>query len=276
MLRDDPWQIIVPAKVYRELEKRCKCAGCVPNVVDIIIRVTEEYHLQIADLAAAAGRSFRPRPSAMRRKRNRRSAMKGEAQVIERLNEALFLELGAVNQYWVHFRLPARLGLQKLAAKERAESIEEMHHADKLIERIIFLEGHPNLQRVAPLRIGQTIKEVLEADLAGEYDARKAYKASRELCESLGDYVSKNLFEELLADEEGHIDFLETPAAAAQHDRRRRSTASSIRNRPTRPSRAAESRSWKPAAPSGRFLSARGLTFVPALFTLRRREQRRP
>ena len=126
--------------------------------------------------------------------------MKGEAQVIERLNEALFLELGAVNQYWVHFRILDDWGFKKLAAKERAESIEEMHHADKLIERIIFLEGHPNLQRVAPLRIG----------LAGEYDARKAYKASRELCESLGDYVSKNLFEELLADEEGHIDFLET------------------------------------------------------------------
>ena len=85
-----------------------------------------------------------------------------------------------------------------------------MHHADRLIERIIFLEGHPNLQRVAPLRIGQNIKEVLEADLAGEYDARTAYKASRELCAELGDYVSKNLFEELLTDEEGHIDFLET------------------------------------------------------------------
>ncbi len=136
--------------------------------------------------------------------------MKGEPQVIERLNEALFLELGAVNQYWVHFRILSDWGYTKLAAKERAESIEEMHHADRLIERIIFLEGHPNLQRVAPLRIGQTIKEVLECDLAGEYDARKAYKASRELCESLGDYVSKNLFEALLADEEGHIDFLES------------------------------------------------------------------
>jgi bacterioferritin len=136
--------------------------------------------------------------------------MKGEVQVIERLNEALFLELGAVNQYWVHFRLLADWGFQKLAAKERAESIEEMHHADKLIERIIFLEGHPNLQRLAPLRIGQNIKEVLEADLAGEYDARKAYKSSRELCAELGDYVSMKLFEELLADEEGHIDFLET------------------------------------------------------------------
>ncbi|AKR57156.1 bacterioferritin [Youhaiella tibetensis] len=136
--------------------------------------------------------------------------MKGEAQVIERLNEALFLELGAVNQYWVHYRLLSDWGFQKLAAKERAESIEEMHHADRLIERIIFLEGHPNLQRVAPLRIGQTIKEVLEADLAGEYDARTAYKKSRELCADLGDYVSKELFDELLKDEEGHIDFLET------------------------------------------------------------------
>ncbi len=136
--------------------------------------------------------------------------MKGEGQVIERLNEALFLELGAVNQYWVHYRLLEDWGYTKLADKERAESIEEMHHADKLIERIIFLEGHPNLQRVAPLRIGQTIKEVLECDLAGEYDARTAYKASRELCESLGDYVTKNLFEELLEDEEGHINFLES------------------------------------------------------------------
>lgn len=136
--------------------------------------------------------------------------MKGEPDVIERLNEALFLELGAVNQYWVHHRLLDDWGVQKLSAKERAESIEEMHHADKLIERIIFLDGHPNLQRVAPLRIGQTVKEVLEADLAGEYDARAAYKASRELCEKLGDYVSKNLFEALLTDEEAHIDFLET------------------------------------------------------------------
>jgi bacterioferritin len=137
-------------------------------------------------------------------------SMKGEAQVIERLNEALFLELGAVNQYWVHFRMLDDWGFQKLAKKERAESIEEMHHADRLIERIIFLEGHPNLQRVAPLRIGQNVKEVLEADLAGEYDARTAYKASREICDKLGDYVSKELFDDLLEDEEGHINFLET------------------------------------------------------------------
>ena len=104
-------------------------------------------------------------------------------------------------------------GYTKLAKKERAESIEEMQHADKLVARIIFLEGHPNLQSVAPLRIGQNVKEVLESDLAGEYDARASYKKSREICQEIGDYVTMKLFEELLADEEGHIDFLETQLA---------------------------------------------------------------
>ncbi|WP_337267905.1 bacterioferritin [Oryzifoliimicrobium ureilyticus] len=136
--------------------------------------------------------------------------MKGDIKVIERLNEALFLELGAVNQYWVHYRLLEDWGYIKLAKKERAESIEEMNHADKLVARIIFLEGHPNLQTLAPLRIGQNVKEVLEADLAGEYDARASYKESRDICHAAGDYVSMKLFEELLMDEEGHIDFLET------------------------------------------------------------------
>ena len=136
--------------------------------------------------------------------------MKGDKKVIERLNEALFLELGAVNQYWLHYRLTKDWGLTKLAEKERAESIEEMHHADKLIDRIIFLEGHPNLQTVAPLRIGQTVQEVLESDLAGEYEARNSYKESRDICHEAGDYVSMKLFEELMIDEEGHIDFLET------------------------------------------------------------------
>ncbi|RST86797.1 bacterioferritin [Aquibium carbonis] len=136
--------------------------------------------------------------------------MKGEPQVIERLNEALFLELGAVNQYWLHYRLLDDWGYAKLAKKEREESIEEMHHADKIIERIIFLEGHPNLQSIGALRIGENVKEVLEADLAGEYDARTSYKKSREICHQLGDYVTMQLFEELLKDEEGHIDFLET------------------------------------------------------------------
>ena len=136
--------------------------------------------------------------------------MKGKDKVIERLNEALFLELGAVNQYWLHYRLLDDWGYAKLAKKEREESIEEMNHADKLVERIIFLEGHPNLQNVAPLRIGQNIREVLEADLAGEHEAWASYTKSREICEAEGDYVTKNLFEELIADEEGHIDFLET------------------------------------------------------------------
>ncbi len=136
--------------------------------------------------------------------------MQGEKRVIERLNEALFLELGAVNQYWLHYRLLDDWGFKKLAKKEREESIEEMHHADKIIERIIFLEGHPNLQSVGPLRIGQNVKEVLESDLAGEYDARSSYKESREICDELGDYVTMKLFEDLLKDEEGHIDFLET------------------------------------------------------------------
>jgi len=136
--------------------------------------------------------------------------MRGESKVIERLNQALFLELGAVNQYWVHYRLLEDWGYARLAAKERAESIEEMHHADKLIARIIFLEGHPNLQQVAPLKIGQNIREVLEADLAGEHEARASYLQSRQICHDHGDIVSMKLFEELLADEEGHIGFIET------------------------------------------------------------------
>lgn len=136
--------------------------------------------------------------------------MKGSDKVIERLNIALFLELGAVNQYWLHYRLLDDWGLTKLAKKEREESIEEMGHADKIVERIIFLGGHPNLQTLAPLRIGQDVKEVLEADLAGEHEALASYTESRDICEAEKDYVSKNIFEELLQDEEGHVDFLET------------------------------------------------------------------
>src|SRR5690606_37400682 len=97
-----------------------------------------------------------------------------------------------------------------LAKKEREESIEEMQHADKLVERIIFLEGFPNMQSLDPLRIGQSLKEVIEADLAGEYSARALYKEAREICLNAGDYVSMRLFEDLMEDEEGHIDFLET------------------------------------------------------------------
>ena len=136
--------------------------------------------------------------------------MKGSEKVIERLNEALHLELGAINQYWLHYRLLDDWGYGKLAKKEKEESLEEMVHADKIIERIIFLEGHPNLQTVAPLNIGRTVKEVLEADLAGEMEALASYKKSREVCREEGYYVSMQIFEQLLTDEEGHADFLET------------------------------------------------------------------
>lgn len=137
--------------------------------------------------------------------------MKGSDVVIARLNEALFLELGAVNQYWLHHRLLEDWGFTRLAKKERAESIEEMHHADRIVARIIFLEGHPNMQTLAPLRIGQTVREVLKADLAGELDAVASYRRSRDVCREEGDYVSMKLFEELLTDEEGHVeDSLET------------------------------------------------------------------
>jgi len=136
--------------------------------------------------------------------------MKGDKEVIDFLNEALKLELGAVNQYWLHYRLVEDWGFTRLARKEREESIEEMHHADRIIERIIFLEGLPNLQYIAPLMIGQNIKEVLECDLKGEYIAQEFYTKARDICRNHKDYVSMDLFEHLLKDEEGHIDFIET------------------------------------------------------------------
>lgn len=136
--------------------------------------------------------------------------MKGSAKVIEYLNKALRHEMTAVNQYWLHYRLTEDWGYTKFAKKEREESLEEMQHADQLVQRIIFLEGHPNMQSLDPLMIGQDIKEVLESDLKGEYSARALYKEAREVCHAEGDYVSMKLFEELLGDEEGHIDFLET------------------------------------------------------------------
>ena len=136
--------------------------------------------------------------------------MKGDPKVIDYLNQSLRHELTAVNQYWLHYRLLEDWGFAKLAKKERAESIEEMQHADKLADRIIFLDGFPNMQQFNPLKIGQNIKEVLEADLEGEYDARALYTEAREVCRVAADYVSMKLFEDLLADEEGHINFLET------------------------------------------------------------------
>ncbi len=136
--------------------------------------------------------------------------MKGNKAVIDILNDSLKHELGAINQYWLHYRMLHNWGYTKLAHKERKESIEEMQHADKLVDRILFLEGHPNLQHVAPLMIGQTLKEVLECDLKGELNARELYTRARDTCRDAQDYVTMQLFEKLLQDEEEHIDFLET------------------------------------------------------------------
>jgi bacterioferritin len=136
--------------------------------------------------------------------------MKGDPKVIEYLNKGLRHELTAVNQYWLHYRLLDNWGFRDLAKKWRAESIEEMQHADKLIERIIFLDGFPNLQVLDPLRIGQNVKEVLDCDLAAEIDARNLYQEAATYCHSVKDYVTRDQFESLMKDEESHIDFLET------------------------------------------------------------------
>ncbi len=136
--------------------------------------------------------------------------MQGDPRVIEYLNRGLRSELTAVNQYWLHYRLLDNWGYRDLAKKWREESIEEMRHADKFVERIIFLDGFPNMQSLDPLRIGQTVKEVIDSDLQAEHDARNLYQEAATHCHSVRDYVSRDLFESLMRDEEGHIDFLET------------------------------------------------------------------
>lgn len=136
--------------------------------------------------------------------------MKGDDKVIEYLNRGLRSELTAINQYWMHFRILDNWGYKDLAKKWRAESIEEMEHADKFVARILFLEGFPNMQSLEPLRIGENIEEVLKSDLAAEIGARALYLEAAQYCASINDRVSKNLFEELATDEEDHIDFLET------------------------------------------------------------------
>lgn len=136
--------------------------------------------------------------------------MKGDPKVIEYLNEGLRSELTAINQYWLHYRLLDNWGLKELAKQWRKESIEEMVHADRFTDRILFLDGFPNMQVLDPLRIGQTVKEILECDLAAEHGARDLYQEAATYCHSVKDYVSRDLFESLMKDEEGHIDFLET------------------------------------------------------------------
>ena len=136
--------------------------------------------------------------------------MKGDAKVVEYLNRGLRHELTAINQYWLHYRLLANWGFLSLAKYWRKESIEEMQHADKIVDRIIFLDGFPNMQVLDPLHIGQNVKEILDCDLQAEISARALYQEAATYCHSVKDYPSRELFEKLMADEEGHIDFLET------------------------------------------------------------------
>ena len=136
--------------------------------------------------------------------------MKGEARVIEFLNKALRNELTAINQYFLHSRMYKDMGLKELAEHEHEESIDEMKHADELIERVLFLEGLPNLQDIGKLMIGEHPHEMLECDLRLEMDALPILREAIDFCESCRDFVSRELFRAILDSEEEHVDWLET------------------------------------------------------------------
>ena len=136
--------------------------------------------------------------------------MRGDAKVIDYLNRGLRAELTAVNQYWLHYRIFHNWGFLELAKKWREELIEEMRHADHFAERILFLEGFPNMQVLDPLRIGQSVEEIVKADLETEFAARELYLEAAAYCLSINDRVSEQLFEGVVKSEEKHIDFLET------------------------------------------------------------------
>ncbi|KRA55118.1 bacterioferritin [Pseudoxanthomonas sp. Root65] len=136
--------------------------------------------------------------------------MKGDAKVIEYLNKALYNELTAINQYFLHAKMLKNWGFKELAEHEYKESIDEMKHADALSERILFLDGLPNFQALGKLRIGETPREILECDLALEQEALPLLRDAIAYCESVADYVSRQLFAKILDSEEEHIDWLET------------------------------------------------------------------
>jgi bacterioferritin len=136
--------------------------------------------------------------------------MKGDAKVIEFLNQQLTGELTAINQYFLHAKMQENFGWSVLAAHSKAESIEEMRHAEVLTDRILFLEGLPNYQRVGPMRIGQTVREMFEADMQIEVEAVTLLRNGIEHMRKVGDATSARLFEGILQDEEHHLDYLET------------------------------------------------------------------
>ncbi|MET0188319.1 bacterioferritin [Pseudonocardia sediminis] len=136
--------------------------------------------------------------------------MRGDAEVISLLNDQLTSELTAINQYFLHAKMQQNWGLTKLAAYTRSESIDEMRHAEKITDRILFLEGLPNYQRLFQLRVGQTVREQLEADLSIELAVVERLRPGVQMCRDKGDITTANLFEEILADEEHHIDYIET------------------------------------------------------------------
>ena len=136
--------------------------------------------------------------------------MRGDKKTIEFLNKALKAELTAINQYFLHSRMLGDWGVSKLAKKEYEESIEEMQHADKIIERILFLGGLPNLQDLGKLFIGETVQEILECDMKLEDEAIPMYKDAIEICEKVRDYGTRDLLQSILNDEEEHVDYLET------------------------------------------------------------------